>query len=122
MQRRDSLEGVTKYLNARFWATNKRFEWAKDARGYHFEFTRFYFEQNVIVDVWPRTNNGTRTEAEKKRACIEAENAKRLDRKEEPIGYLSFVRGAIVPNEAFDRAMAGEALPLIERATEGVLA
>jgi hypothetical protein len=121
MPQRDSLSTVTARLGARFWATNKRFDWAIDAFRHHFEFTRFYFEQNVLVDVWPRMNGGTRKEAEKKRACIDAENAARIKRGDEPIGYISFVRGSTVPDSAFNDALAGKTMDLIEPMGEGML-
>jgi hypothetical protein len=119
---RDSLGTVTARLGARYWATNKRFEWALNSVGHHYEFTRYYFEQFVLVDVWARSNNSTRKEAQAKRAVVEAENQKRIKLGEKPIGYLSFVRGSIVPEQAFDDALAGKTLALIERASEGVLA
>jgi hypothetical protein len=65
--------------------------------------------------------NSTRKEAERKRECVDAENERRLERGEPPIGYISFVRGSIISQEAFQAALSGKTLPLIERSTEGVL-
>jgi hypothetical protein len=117
----DSLGGITARLGARLWATNKRFEWARMPNNHHYEFTRFYFEQNVLVDVWPNANNSARREAEKKLECVDAENRRRVAAGEKPIGLLSVVRGAVVPDECFDAALRGETMALIEPAARGVL-
>jgi hypothetical protein len=118
---RDSMRATSQRLGARFWATNKRFEWARAANLHHYEFTRYYFEELVLVDVWPNANPSARKEVEKKRACVDAENERRVERKEKPIGYLPIVRGAIVSDECFDAALNGQTFALIERALEGVL-
>lgn len=117
----DSMASVTARLGAAFWETNARFEWAKARNNHHYEFTRYYFNERVLVDVWPNSKPSARTEAERKRACVDAENKQRVKRGEKPIGLLAVERGAIIPVEYFARALEGETFPLIERATEGVL-
>lgn len=62
-------------------------------------------------------NPGMRKEASKKLACVQLENNHRQSRGEKPIGYISVVRGATIPEEYFDAALAGKTLPLVEKAT-----
>jgi hypothetical protein len=118
---RDSLQTVTQRLGARFWATNKRFDWALNASRHHYEFTRYYFEQLLLVDVWPNSNPSARKESERKRACVDAENERRVKAGMKPIGFISIVRGAVISDDAFARGLQGETIPLIERASEGLL-
>jgi hypothetical protein len=114
----DSLAGITTALGASLWTTNKRFEWARAANRHHYDFTRYYFQQSVLVDVFPNANASTRKEADERGKCIAAQN----ERGGRPIGYLAVVKGAQIPPEAFTAVLAGAVLPLVERATEGVLA
>lgn len=117
----DSLEMLTARIGARFWATNKRFDWALRPDRHHYEFTRWYFQQHVLVDVWANSNASSRKECAHKKACVDAENVRRAQKGEAPIGYLPVVRGALIAEEAFERVLRGETLELIERAVEGVL-
>jgi hypothetical protein len=118
---RDSMQGISARLGATYWATNKRFDWARDALNHHYEFTRYYFQQLVLLDVWPNANPSSRKESEKKRASVEAENRKRIARNEKPIGLIMVVRGTYVPEEIFEKALRGETSPLIEPALQGAL-
>ena len=117
----DSLAAVTARLGARYWTTNKRFDWALAPNRHHYEFTRYYFEQLVILDVWESANPSARRESERKRACVDAENVRRVGLGQKPIGLLSIVRGAVAGDEHFEAAMRGETMDLIERVPEGAL-
>ncbi|HEY1882212.1 MAG TPA: hypothetical protein VGG51_04135 [Candidatus Cybelea sp.] len=119
---RDSMAALTARLGSpTFWENNARFEWAKAPNNHHYEFTRFYFHELVLVDVWKSSNPSDKKAAEHKRKCVDAENTKRVAMGEKPIGLIAVVRGAIIPDEYFSRVLAGETFDLIERSTEGVL-
>ncbi len=110
----DAMEGVTTRLGARYWVTNKRFPWAKDALGKSMTFTRWYFRERVLVDVFPSATPSARREVERRLKTLSAHSEK--------IGYLPIVRGASVPEDVFARLLQGEHFPLFERQRQGVLA
>lgn len=121
----DSLSGITDRIcgpdSNDPYTRNKWFDWARDSRHHHYSFTRFYIRQLVLVDVWGSVNPSALRESEKKRACVDAENKRRVKMKLCPIGYLSVVRGAVVREESFVAVLEGKTLPLLSPAAKGVL-
>lgn len=108
----DVLDPITQQIGAKFWRTNPVFDWCRQPGGYRHRFTRYYFEQRVLLDIFAGKNASVEKEVAQKTAAIAQENAARKERGEAPIGYLPIVRGANVPFEAFEAVLRGETLPL----------
>jgi hypothetical protein len=125
----DPHAALTKALGARFWATDKVFDWARRQTGERLRFTRYYFRQfgldrHVLVDIFAAVNAATEKEIALKQQAIRAENERRASSKSaQPlIGYLPTIRGAFIPEETIEAVKRGEVLDLIDRARhEGVI-
>lgn len=114
-RRVDVLDAISQQLGAKFWRTNAQFEWCRMPNTYKHTFTRFYFEQNVLLDIFAGKGASIEKEIAQKSAAIAAENVRREAEGKAPLGYITTVRGATIPFEYFQRAKDGETLPLCVR-------
>ncbi len=115
----DALESLTKRLGARFWRLNPVFDWARWQDGRRMPFTRFYFEAEafVLVDVFAAQGNAVDKEVARKTEAILAENTARAKNKQQPIGYLPVVRGALVSDDQVEAVLRGECIGLCAQRT-----
>lgn len=116
----DAINPLTRQIGATYWRDNPVFDWCKMVDGRRHVFTRFYFQQNVLVDIFASVTNTVRKEVEQKRAAITQENIARADRNQPPLGYLPILRGSIVPLPDIDEAKSGRVLRLRDVARAGV--
>lgn len=111
---------LTKALGARYWTSDKVFDWARRATGERLRFTRYYFrqfglERHVIVDIFAAENQATAKEIALKQEAIRKENEQRAASQRHPtIGYLPTIRGAFISEDAIAAVKRGEVLDLID--------
>lgn len=115
----DALDPITQALGTQYWRSNPVYDWCRQPSGFRHRFTRYYFsvpeaEQKVyvLVDIFALKVASIEKEVAQKAAAISAENERRAQRGEHPVGYLPIVRGATVPYEVFEAVKRGECMPL----------
>ena len=107
------LDELSKRLGAtQFNAGTNRFDWCREAGiGPRHTFSRMYWEQRVLVDVYAERTRGVVKEIEEKRAILETRNAS-IPR-EERWGYIPWIKREDVPgDDAVAIALDGGVAPL----------
>lgn len=112
VRRVDALDHITQQIGAKYWRVSARFDWCKMPNSYAHTFTRYYFQQYVLLDIFGSKGPAIEKEVAQKTAAIAQENVRRAECGQPPIGYLPTMRGANVPFEAFEAVKRGESLPL----------
>lgn len=124
----DTHAALTKALGARYWATDKVFDWVRRPTGERLRFTRYYFRQfgldrHVLIDIFADVNPSNAKEIALKQAAIRKENEQRSAQRQPTIGYLPTIRGAFVSEEMIAAVKRGEVLELTDRTQhDGVIA
>lgn len=126
----DALDPLTGAIGARVWRNAAVFDWcveqnervSRDAedRRPRYAFTRHYFEQRVLVDIFTRETPAVRREVAQKTAQIKAYNdANPVARPGRPPaqGYIPIIWGTVVTHEQIAAAKEGHLLPLLSQRT-----
>jgi hypothetical protein len=110
----EKLDELSQRLGAETFraGTENRFAWCREyAEGPRHTFSRMYFEQRVLVDVYPTRMKGVENEVRQKAAIIAARNEQVAHA--ERWGYFAVVRDENKPtDETLMRALAGECIVL----------
>ena len=132
----DQLDPLTRALNnSRNWVTNPVYDWCRQrGTGIRLSFTRFYYKERILVDVFPGETSRVKKEVEDKAACISVYNRWLASSPDErradgfgnlrqmfiikdisempgsdirPISYLPILRGTTIPAETIALCLAG---------------
>jgi hypothetical protein len=104
----DVADPIAQVFGARLWNSGYSFDWCRDARGARHTFTYWFYQLNVIVDVFDantfwRSPDAVRAEVAEKAATITRRNSV----SPAPVGYIAFVRGYLTPQAEIDKVRAG---------------
>lgn len=102
------LDPITRAMGAQQYraGTDNRYDWCREfSGGPRHTFTRLYFRENVLLDIYQTRTKAVEAEVAVKSASIKAHN----ETAAEPLGYIAVFVGDVPPTpDVVARALAGE--------------